>query len=99
VRISSLQAQDAQINKCYSYYEQIVDIQDRRKTFQDGVDVLFDLYAQGKLNKKQLDSTLALWHTVESKMRAEVTSLYDTAYEEGCFDESLGTKTRDAPEI
>ena len=85
--------------KCYSYYEQIIDIQDRRKMFQDGVDILFDLYAQGKLKKKELDTTLALWHTIESKLKREVTTLYDTAYAEGCFNESLRTNTRDAPKI
>ena len=99
VDISLSQARDPQIDKCYSYYEQILDIQDRRKMFQDGLDVLFDLYAQGKLSKNELDNTVALWHTVETSLRAEVTSLYDIAYTEGCFDESLRTKTRDAPEI
>ena len=97
VDISLSQARDPQLDKCYSYYEQILDIQDRRKMFQDGLDVLFDLYAQGKLSKNELDNTVALWHTVETSLRAEVTSLYDTAYTEGCFDESLGTKTRNAP--
>ena len=80
--------------KCYSYYEQIIDIQDRRKMFQDGVDILFDLYAQGKLKKKELDTTLALWHTIESKLRDQVTQLYDVAYEQECFSEATGKERK-----
>ena len=99
VRISTLKAQEDQINKCFAYYEQIVEIQEQRTMFQHGLEQIIDLFADGKLSKKEVDRSIALWHTVESKLKREVTSLYDTAYAEGCFDESLGTKTRDAPEI
>ena len=99
VRISTLQAQETEINKCFSYYTEIIDIQEQRKMFQEGIESIIDSYAQGKVNKKQVDIAIGLWHTVESKLKREVTSLYDTAYAEGCFDESLRTKTRDAPEI
>ena len=87
------------MNKCFGYYEQIVEIQEQRTMFQLGLEQIIDLFAEGKLSKKEVDRAISLWHTVESKLKREVTSLYDTAYTEGCFDESLGTKTRDAPEI
>ena len=86
VRISTLQAHEDQMNKCFTYYEQILDIQEQRQAFQQGIDYLLHLFAQGKVDKKQLDMTLAMWHTVESKLRDEVTQLYDTAYSEGCFE-------------
>ena len=97
VRISSLQAQEDQINKCYSYFEEILEIQGERRKFRVGVEYILELATQGKVDKKTLAMTVAWWHTVESSLKSEVTSLYDTAYAEGCFDESLGTKTRNAP--
>ena len=99
MRISTVQAQEDQINKCFAYYEQIIEIQEQRTLFQHGLEQIIGLFTEGKLSKKEVDRSIALWHTVESRLKGEVTSLYDAAYAEGCFDESLGTKTRDAPEI
>jgi len=86
VRISILQAEEEQMNKCHTYFEQILEIQEQRKQFQDGLELLLDLHAVGKVSKKDLDKSIALWHTVESTLKEEVTALYDKAYAEGCFD-------------
>ena len=87
------------MNKCYSYFEKILETQGERQKFRDGLEYILEMAAQKKVDKKTLDMTVALWHTVESNLKREVTSLYDTAYTEGCFDESLRIKTRDAPKI
>lgn len=87
------------MTKCYSYFVEILEIQDQRHKFRVGVEHILELAAQEKVDKKTLDMTIALWHTVESNLKREVTSLYDTAYAEGCFDESLGTQGGDAPKI
>tara|TARA_R100000808_G_scaffold24490_1_gene56542 strand:+ start:1092 stop:1349 length:258 start_codon:yes stop_codon:yes gene_type:complete len=83
-----LQAQEDHLNKCYTYYSEIIDIQQQRQSYQEGIEHILDLFTQGKVDQKQLDMTIGLWHTVESKLRDEVTRLYDTAYAEGCFGET-----------
>jgi hypothetical protein len=65
---------------------------------QVGAELMIKRYEEGNLTKKQLDSTLAVWHTTESELRQQVTKIYDIAYAEKCFeDESIRTKSRDAP--
>jgi len=86
VGISLSQAQDPHIDTCYSYYEEILDIQEQRTLFQDGLEQLLDLFAQGKVSKKELDMASSLWHTVESRLKAQVTGIYAIAYAEGCFE-------------
>ena len=90
VRISSLQAQEDHINKCYSYFEEILAIQDERKKFREGLEYILELAAQKKVDKKTLDMTITLWHTVEDRLRSQVTQVYDTAYEQNCFNETAG---------
>ena len=74
------------MNKSHTYFEQILEIQQQRRGFQDGLELLLDLHARGKVSKKDLDKSIALWHTVESTLKEEVTALYDKAYAEGCFN-------------
>lgn len=83
-------SQDEKINKCYSYFEKILEIQDIRKQFQDGMNVILDLYNEGKVTQKEVDIVIPMWHTVESKLRKDVTNLYDVAYAENCFEKQLG---------
>ena len=98
VCISSPQAQETPANRCSEYFVEILEIQKFREMLMFGADVLIERYERGELDKKELDSTLAVWHTTESELRQKVTKIYDTAYAEKCFEnESKQTERRDAP--
>ena len=91
VRISVVNAEEEHL------YTEIIDIQERRKKFQEGANMLMEMFDNGLMTKKKLDNTLWVWHTIESKLRSAATALYDKAYMKGCFDESLRTERGDAP--
>ncbi len=102
VRISTLQAQEKNLKaweaQCLEYFTEIMEVQKFRQMLQHGADEMMRRYERGNLTKKELDSTLAVWHTTESELRQKVTKIYDTAYAEKCFeDESKRTERRDAP--
>ena len=98
VRTSSLKAQEINAEKCLEYFTEIVEVQKFRQMLQHGAEEMIKRYERGYLTKKQLDTTLSVWHNTESELRQKVTKLYDTAYAEKCFDnESRRTERRDAP--
>jgi hypothetical protein len=102
VRISTLKAQEENLKaweaQCTEYFTEIMEIQKFRQMLQHGADEMVRRYERGELDKKSLDSTLAVWHTTESELRQKVTKIYDTAYAEKCFEnESKRTERRDAP--
>ncbi len=102
VRISTLKAQEEDLKawgaQCTEYFTEIMEIQKFRQMLQHGADEMVRRYERGELDKKSLDSTLAVWHTTESELRQKVTKIYDTAYAEKCFEnESKRTERRDAP--
>ena len=77
-----------------------MEVQKFREMLRIGADIMIERYQRGELEKKELDSTLAVWHTTESELRQKVTKIYDTAYAEKCFeDESKRTERRNAPQI
>jgi hypothetical protein len=45
-------------------------------------------FHRGNITKKELDTTLAVWHTTESELRQKVTRIYDAAYAAKCFETS-----------
>ena len=93
-------AQERNEETCLQYFAEIMETQKLREILRFGADQMIERYERGELDKKSLDSTLAMWHTTESELRQKVTKLYDTAYAEKCFEnESKRTKTRNAPEI
>ena len=102
VRTSTLKAQEKDLKaweaQCVEYFTEIMEIQKFRQMLQHGADEMMRRYERGNLTKKELDSTLAVWHTTESELRQKVTKIYDTAYTEKCFEnESKRTERRDAP--
>ena len=102
VRTSTLKAQEKDLEaweaQCLEYFTEIIEIQKFREMLSHGADEMLRRYERGNLTKKELDSTLAVWHTTESELRQKVTKIYDTAYAEKCFeDESKRTERRDAP--
>lgn len=98
VRISSLKAQQTDLDKCMEYFTEILEAQKFRQILQHGAEEMIKRYEGGNLTKKELDATLAVWHNTESELRQKVTKLYDTAYAEKCFeDESKRTQRRNAP--
>ena len=68
------------------YFTEIIEIQKFREMLRIGAEELIWKYEHGLLDKKRLDSTLAVWHTTESELRQKVTKIYDVAYAEKCFD-------------
>ena len=98
VRISSSQAQEDHQNKCLEYFTEIMEAQKFREMLRIGAEIMIQRHQRGELDKKSLDSTLAVWHTTESRLRQKVIKIYDAAYAEKCFDnESKRTERRDAP--
>jgi hypothetical protein len=80
------------------YFTEIIEIQKFREMLRIGAEELIWRHEHGLLEKKQLDTTLSVWHNTESELRQKVTKLYDTAYAEKCFEnESKRTERRDAP--
>ena len=63
-----------------------MEVQKFREMLRIGAEIIIERYERGELDKKSLDSTLAVWHTTESELRQKVTKIYDTAYREKCFD-------------
>ena len=93
-----LRATDARLTRCLEYFTEIMEVQKFRQMLMIGADVLIERYERGELDKKELDSTLAVWHNAESRLRQKVTKIYDVAYSEKCFEnESKRTERRDAP--
>jgi hypothetical protein len=90
VRISTLPAQEKNLKdwetQCLQYFTEIMEVQKFRQMLQHGADEMVRRYERGELDKKSLDSTLAVWHTTESELRQKVTKIYDTAYAEKCFE-------------
>ncbi len=102
VRTSTLKAQEKNLEaweaQCLEYFTEIMEIQKFREMLSHGAEEMIKRYERGNLTKKELDSTLAVWHTTESELRQKVTKIYDTAYAEKCFEnESKRTERRDAP--
>jgi len=98
VRTSSLKAQEINAEKCLEYFTEIMEVQKFRQMLQHGAEEMIKRYERGYLTKKQLDTTLSVWHNTESELRQKVTKLYDTAYAEKCFEnESKRTERRNAP--
>ena len=102
VRTSTLKAQEKDLEaweaQCLEYFTEITEIQKFREMLSHGAEAMIERHARGELDKKSLDSTLAVWHTTESELRQKVTKIYDTAYAEKCFEnESKRTERRDAP--
>jgi len=89
-RMSSLQAEEdllrAHDDKCMEYFAEIVEVQKFREMLTIGAELLIKRYERGNLTKKELDSTLVVWHNAESRLRQKVTKIYDVAYAEKCFD-------------
>ena len=50
-----------------------------------GAEILIKRYERGNLAKKELDSTLVVWHNTESRLKEKVTMIYDIAYAEKVF--------------
>ena len=86
VRTSTLKAQEINAEKCLEYFTEIVEVQKFRQMLQYGAEEMIKRYERGNLTKKELDSTLAVWHNTESRLREKVTKIYDTAYAEKCFE-------------
>ena len=102
VRTSTLKAQEKNLEaweaQCLEYFTEIMEIQKFREMLSHGAEEMIKRYERGNLTKKELDSTLTVWHTTESELRQKVTKIYDTAYAEKCFEnESKRTERRDAP--
>ena len=98
VRISTLKAQEDHHARCTEYFTQLIEVQKFREMLQIGAEIMIERYERGNLTKKELDSTLAVWHNTESRLREKVTKIYDTAYAEKCFEnESKRIERRDAP--
>ena len=97
VRTSTLQAQEENLKaweeQCIEYFTEISEIQKFREMLTIGADALIKRYERGNLTKKELDSTLLVWHNTESRLREKVTKIYDIAYAEKCFD-NIGSKER-----
>ena len=90
VRTSTLKAQEKDLEaweaQCLEYFTEIMEIQKFREMLSHGAEEMMRRYERGNLTKKELDSTLAVWHTTESELREKVTKIYDTAYAEKCFE-------------
>ena len=80
------QAQERNEERCLGYFTEIMEIQKFREMLRYGAEALIERHQRGELDKKSLDSTLAIWHTTESELRQKVTKIYDTAYAEKCFE-------------
>ena len=97
MRISTLKAQEENLKvweeQCIEYFTQILETQKMRQMLQHGADEMIKRYERGNLTKKELDTTLAVWHTTESRLRETVTEIYDIAYAEKCFDK-IGSKEK-----
>ena len=96
VRTSTLKAQEKDLEawgaQCLEYFTEIMEIQKFREMLSHGADEMIKRYERGNLTKKELDSTLAVWHTTESELRQKVTKIYDTAYAAKCFDAAAAPK-------
>ena len=92
VRMSSLKAEEASIEKCVEYFTEIIEVQKMREMLQYGAEEMILRYDRGLLTKKELDSTLLVWHNTESRLREKVTKIYDIAYAEKCFKDRNESK-------
>jgi hypothetical protein len=81
-----LKAQETDTEKCVEHFTEIMEIQKFRQMLQVGADAMIKRYERGNLTKKELDSTLLVWHNTESELRQKATRIYDIAYKEKCFE-------------
>jgi len=94
---SPLKAEELTAEECYEFFEHILKVQSHRKMLQLGVDELIRLHEIEKLPKNELDTALKVWYTTDNWLKNRVDKLYDNAYAGKCFDESIRTKSGDAP--
>jgi hypothetical protein len=94
---SPLKAEELTAEECYEFFEHILKVQSHRKMLQLGVDELIRLHENQKLPKNELDTALKVWYTTDNWLKNRVDKLYDNAYAGNCFDESIRTKSGDAP--
>jgi len=96
--MSSLEAQEESLRaweqQCLEYFTEIIEVQKFREMLRIGADVLIERYERGKLEKKELDATLAVWYITESELRQKVTKIYDVAYAAKCFNDSSRKETK-----
>jgi hypothetical protein len=71
-----------------------MEVQKFREMLRIGAEIMIERYRRGDLEKKELDSTLAVWHTTESELREKVTKIYDVAYAEKCFEPATTKETK-----
>ena len=84
---SLISAQEEKTEECVQYFEEIIEIQRFREMLNIGTEILIERHERGEVSKKELDSTLAVWHTTESRLRAKVTKIYDAATGAKCFED------------
>ncbi len=89
VRTSVLKAEEATVEKCVEYFEEILETQKMRQILQHGANELMARFDRQEITKIELDNTLHVWYIVENDLKEKVTALYDIAYEKKCFDEKL----------
>ena len=80
VRTSTLKAQEKNLEaweaQCLEYFTEIMEIQKFREMLSHGAEEMIKRYERGNLTKKELDSTLAVWHNTESRLREKLSLIH-----------------------
>ena len=99
-RISYLQAQETQLDKCIAYFDEIILIQNQRAILELAFGEVALQYEAGELTEKELYNLKHAWHTLDKDLDQKASKIYEVAYTEKCIrmdNESKRTQSRDAP--
>lgn len=75
--------------ECMVLFENIMQIQNLRNSLSTGMHMTTVLRNSNEIEREEYIASYGLWAKTEGALRSEVTSIYDVAYEKGCFDEEL----------
>ena len=71
---------------CMRMFQDILTIQDKRNANNILMSEATRRYNEGDITRSDHQAYFQEWQNMESQMRTEVTVMYDTAYDNGCFD-------------
>ena len=79
----------AYIEECYALFDQILRIQAERKTLSDEMQKNTRDFGDGKLSNEDHARLSHHWLMTENSLATQVTRLYTTTREKGCFNEEV----------
>ena len=87
--IETCHASSSYLEECYDLFEQIIRIQDARKSASREMEESTAAFREGAITEGDHSRKSHKWLVEENMLATHVASLYETARGKRCFDEDL----------